>query len=99
MWNVKIPIRGHGNQHEGILRNFANAITRGEKLIAPAAEGIHSVEMGNAMLFSGMTGKTVKLPMSAPAYARHLKKLIATSTFKKAEVVKTDGDLSGSFGH
>jgi predicted dehydrogenase len=97
VWDVAIPVRGHGLQHEAILRNFANAITKKEKLIAPAAEGIKSVELGNAMLLSGMTGKTITMPLSAPAYARHLKKLIATSTFKKNEAVRSDADMGASF--
>jgi len=82
-WNVQIPIRGGGAQHKGILQNFADAITKGAKLIAPAEEGIKSVELGNAMMYSGMTGKTVKMPLSAPLYEKHLKKLIAGSKLKK----------------
>jgi predicted dehydrogenase len=82
-WNINIPTRGSGEQHKGIMKNFANAITKGEKLIAPASEGIKSVELGNAMMYSGMNDVTVKMPLSAPLYAKHLKKLIAGSKFKK----------------
>lgn len=92
-WNIDIPIRGGGEQHLGIFKNFANAITKGDKLIAPAAEGIKSVELGNAMLYSGLNNETVKMPMSAPKFAAQLKKLIATSKFKKKTV---KGKASGS---
>ena len=85
-WNINIPIRGGGEQHKGILQNFADAITKGAKLIAPAEEGIKSVELANAMLYSGINDVKVKMPLSAPAYQRHLKKLIANSTFVKKTV-------------
>lgn len=72
-----------GEQHIGILKNFVAAIQGREKLIAPAAEGIHSVELGNAMLLSGLTDKTIDLPLDAKAYEKQLKKLIESSTLKK----------------
>lgn len=99
-WNVSIPVRGHGEQHNGILKNFTRAILEGEKLIAPAREGIHSVELANAMLMSSFTGKTVELPLNAAAYAKLLKQKIAGSKFKK-KVVKegAGGDFSKSFAN
>ena len=82
-WDVSIPVSGHGDQHIGILKNFAAAILDGAPLIAPAREGIHSVELANAMLFSTATGRTIELPLDAKAYERHLKKLIASSKAKQ----------------
>ncbi|TVR08556.1 MAG: gfo/Idh/MocA family oxidoreductase [Planctomycetota bacterium] len=79
VWNIDIPIRGFGGQHAEILQNFIDACRGTAALIAPAEDGIHSVEMGNAMLLSGITGKPVDLPMSGKAYERQLKKLIAAS--------------------
>ena len=100
VWNVTIPLPNHrGDQHLGILKNFVGAILRGEKLIAPAAEGIRSVELANAILLSSLQGKTVELPLSAPVYERELKKLIAGSKLKK-KVVKPTGpaaDFAKSF--
>jgi predicted dehydrogenase len=98
-WNISIPIKGSGEQHKGILQNFADAITKGTKLIAPAEDGIKSVELANAMLYSGLNNVKVKLPLSAPLYEKHLKKLIASSTFvKKAVAAKTAGnDFANSF--
>ena len=82
VWNIQIPAEGTGGQHAAITRNFANAILNGEKLIAPAAEGIHSVELANAMLYSGLTGKAVELPLDSRAYERKLKQLIRQSKQK-----------------
>lgn len=73
---------GEGGQHLEILQNFAAAILDGAELIAPASEGIHSVELANAMLLSGARGKTVSLPMSARSYATQLKKWMATSRYQ-----------------
>ena len=52
---MEIPIAGHGGQHNEVLQNFVDAILFGKRLIAPAEEGIHSVELANAMLFSSAT--------------------------------------------
>ena len=97
VWNVQIPVSGTGGQHQEIFQNFINAIVSGEKLIAPAAEGMKSVELGNAMLFSSETKETVTLPLKAAPYERMLKQKIASSKFvKKARTVKI-GSMSRSF--
>src|SRR5206468_3014130 len=51
---VKFDITGHGGQHVEVLQNFIDAILNGQPLIAPAADGIHSVELANAMLYSSL---------------------------------------------
>ncbi len=99
VWDVEIPVVQRGEQHNGILKNFTNAILDGEKLVAPAAEGIHSVELGNAILMSSLLGETVEVPFAPAKYEKLLKKLIATSRFKKAAAKKPAGgeDFSKSF--
>jgi len=78
-WDITIPVNGHGPQHLGILQNFADAILEGAPLLAPGAEGSHSVELANAMLHSTFTDKTVTFPLDGDAYERRLQKLIAGS--------------------
>lgn len=97
VWHIDIPVKGSGDQHLGIKKNFVNAILDGVPLIAPAEEGIHSVEMANAMLYSCMTGKKVDLPLDGALYEAHLKKLIAESTFQKKTDESANLDLKGSF--
>jgi predicted dehydrogenase len=98
VWNVEIPVNGSGGQHIEIKQNFVDAILDGAPLIAPAREGIHSVELANAMLYSSMTGKTVDLPLDSAAYERMLKKLIKTSTFvKKTTKPPKELDMNKSF--
>lgn len=91
-WDVSIPVPAVSESgHVAILKNFTNAILHGEPLLAPAHEGIHSVELGNAILYSALTGKTMDLPMDGRAYERKLKELIKNSKFQKKTVkIKAD---------
>lgn len=100
-WTVNIPAPNHGDQHNGILQNFTDAILDGAELIAPASEGIHSVELANAMLLSAWTDKEVAFPIDGRKYERLLKAKIASSkpAKKKKKVAKASGDdFSKSFG-
>ena len=85
-------------QHSAIIRNVAAAIRGEEKLIAPMEEGINGLELGNAMLLSGLTGETVNLPMDPVRYAAILSQLVATSKRPPKKVVQTaDEDYSASY--
>ncbi|MFZ4682142.1 MAG: Gfo/Idh/MocA family protein [Terrimicrobiaceae bacterium] len=98
IWNVEIPVSGHGGQHVEILDNFTRAILDKLPLIAPAAEGIRSVELANAMILSSFTDRTVDLPLNSAVYARFLKKKIASSIPKKAvKSAASPDDFSKSF--
>jgi predicted dehydrogenase len=76
---VEIDVEGRGPQHRGICQNFVDAILDGVPLIAPAEEGIHSVEMANAMLLSSMLGQAVDVPIDGEIYEDKLRGLIAAS--------------------
>ncbi|PTY01736.1 oxidoreductase [Verrucomicrobia bacterium LW23] len=84
-WDIKVPPAvGGGGQHNEIMTNFVEAILDGKELIAPAEEGIHSVELANSMIYSSFTESTVALPLSGADYEAFLKKKISESTFVKA---------------
>ena len=68
-----------GGAHKQITENFIEAILDGTPLIAPADEGLHSVELANAMLMSGLTGQSVPMPMDRDAFDEMLKDLIRKS--------------------
>ncbi len=88
----------HGGQHVEILRNFVGAILDRSPLIAPAAEGLASVELANAMLMSTFTNQPIDLPIDAAAYERLLKKKIEESTFEKSTIKPgAPADVSASF--
>lgn len=76
----KVAVRlvpGAGEQHLGILKNFSSAIRRGTPLIAPAKDGLNSVELANAIILSSLEKRTVDLPLSAKRYASLLRRLVA----------------------
>ena len=83
---IHIPISTSGPQHNGILENFTQAILKGEPLIAPAAEGLRSVELANAMLYSGFTQNAVRLPLDAALYEATLREKRAHSRYQKPVV-------------
>jgi hypothetical protein len=44
-------------------------------MLSPGVEGVRGLELGNAMLMAGVTGKAVDLPMDGAAYDALLKDL------------------------
>jgi len=74
------PCEGRGEQHPGILKNFASDILDGDALIAPAVEGIHSVELANAMLLSSLKHRRQSLPIDAAEYEEELERLVNRSS-------------------
>ncbi len=98
VWNIDIPVSHSGGQHNEILQNFTDAILTGKALIAPAVEGIHSVELATAMILSSIQEKTITLPLDGAVYERALKKLIKESRFeKKTTADEKPVDLSKTF--
>jgi predicted dehydrogenase len=85
-WEGEIPISGHGGQHNEILQNFTDAVLDRKALIAPAAEGVRSVELANAMLLSSFTDTTVALPIDAAIFEQLLNERIAGSTAGRKDV-------------
>jgi hypothetical protein len=101
VWHVEVPIPGSGGQHNEVLQNFVDAVLDGKPLIAPAVEGIHSVELANSFVHSSVTGATVRLPLDAKAYAATLDGLIAANQgrVKKVSAVKASAaDFAKSHG-
>ena len=93
----EIPIPGADNAHAQLIANFVNAILDGEALIAPGASGIGSVELANVMVYSGLLGQAVDLPMDSAAWESKLNELIASSTHVKKTVEVSNEDFSASF--
>jgi hypothetical protein len=76
-WVIDIPLQHHGESgHRLIIENFANAILYGENLVAPAVEGINSLALGNAIMFSSFLGHPIEMPFDDEAYAAKLQDLI-----------------------
>ena len=81
---VDVPYEHHGQPgHRFIIENFADAVLNGTALIAPAAEGLNSVMLANAIMMSSFQGRAVDLPLDEDAYEQKLLSLIESSTFTK----------------
>ena len=97
VWNVDIPFDNAPAQHSTLTQNFVDAILDKVPLIAPGEEGLRSVELANAMLFSSLTDQTVELPLDGAAYERKLNELIAASRFEKKVTATSGEDFTKSF--
>ncbi len=97
VWHAEIPFGSVANPHALLMQNFVNAILEGEPLVAPGEQGLHSVELANAMLFSSLLERTLDLPMDSAAYERKLNELISGSkTQKKVREIEAE-DFANSF--
>jgi predicted dehydrogenase len=97
VWKAEIPFTDAVVPHSILMQNFVEAIIDGTPLIAPGAEGIHSVELANVMLYSSLLNQTVDLPMDSAAYERKLQDLIAKSTVQKKVIAIKGDDFTQSF--
>lgn len=90
---LTVETDGKNPQHVGILNNFANAILGLEPLFVDGREGIHGVELMDAMLLSTWRDRTVTLPIDDDEYWDELQKHIAVSRLKTAgdRVLDTEG--------
>ena len=93
----EIPIPAAEDAHAKLVANFVDAILDGEPLIAPGASGIGSVELANVMVYSGLLGQAIDLPMDGAAWEAKLNELIAKSTHEKKTVEVSNKDFTASF--
>ncbi len=96
-WTVDIPFDAGGGEHRIILENFCDAIAGRAELIAPAAEGIGSIAMDNAIMLSSFEGKMVEIPVDEEAFEAKLEELIAKSVFRKKVEKTAEENFSRSF--
>ena len=97
VWNAEIPFDAAPAQHATLLQNFTDAILDGTPLLVPGAEGIHSVELANAMLYSSLVNQTIDLPLDGAAYEQKLNELIGGSKLQKKVVELSSDDFTKSF--
>lgn len=66
-----------GEQHCGVLENFADHILYGTPLLSPGEDGINGVRLANAMHLSSWLGKEVDYNFDENLYLEELNKRIA----------------------
>jgi predicted dehydrogenase len=97
IWKIDLPT-GAGEQHKGVLQNWVHAIAKGVPLLAPGVEGLHQVELANAIQLSGWTDEWVTIPVDSARYRTELEKRIRTSTYQKpAPSSGRPAEVKGSF--
>ncbi|MBE0695819.1 MAG: Gfo/Idh/MocA family oxidoreductase, partial [Anaerolineaceae bacterium] len=95
---LDLPYENHGQPgHWYMLENFANAILRGDQLIAAGVEGIRGLSLGNAIMLSSFLNQTVELPIDDDLYADKIAELARTSRFQKVVRLQDDNNINKSF--
>lgn len=83
---VPLELPAETSGHTEVVRNFARHILFGEELLCDGQRALGQLELANAIILSGHTGKAVRLPLNRKAYDALLKKLCRASRYsaKKA---------------
>ena len=92
-WDCSIPADSSGGeQHIGILKNFAKALITGSPLLAPGEEGILGLTISNAIHYSAWTGDWADLNnFPHDEFYALLQDKIKKSTVVKKEIQRTTG--------
>lgn len=85
------------NQHAIIMNNFIEAIQSGTELIAPAADGLYSLDIANAILLSSWKKQSIDLPFDRDAYQAALNEKIAQSSLRTKSNIEAKIDMSKSY--
>ena len=95
---IEVETDGLNPQHEGIINNFANALLGMEPFFVEGKEGIHGVELMNAIELSGWNnGEEIRIPVDEDRYLRELNEHRAVSRLKVCDDSAVT-DTTGTFG-
>lgn len=97
-WVCEVPADTKGGeQHVGIMKNFTNAILKGEKLLAPGEEGVFGLLISNGIHYSAWTDGWADLEnFDHDGFYNLLQEKIKTSTYVKPDVVQHVADVAGT---
>jgi predicted dehydrogenase len=85
------------NQHAAVISNFVAAVLDGAELIAPATQGLNSLAIANAILWSAWTQQPVDLPLDSSGYQQALEEKLAQSTLREKADIAATVDMEKSF--
>jgi predicted dehydrogenase len=101
--DIPVPAGGTLNEtHRAVVENFVRAVLHDEPLVAPGPDGAKGLEIGNAMLLSGLKRKGVDLPIDSEEYEQFIQENIARYGGRKTLATHDTGpaaDLVDSFKH
>lgn len=96
-WRIEIPFGNATLGHAQLMQGFVDAILDGRDPVVRGEEGMQSIELANAILFSSLEDRTVGLPLDGAAYEARLESLIAGSRFEKQVRQSSADDFEKSF--
>ena len=85
------------NQHAVVINNFVQAILNQETLIAPAIEGIDSLSIANAILWSAWCGERISFPLDSNGYESALKEKLGNSVLREKSNISVNIDMEASY--
>jgi predicted dehydrogenase len=85
------------NQHAIVINNFVQAVLNGEALIAPAIQGIDSLSIANAILWSAWSGQQISFPLNADGYQAALDEKLSHSELREKSDIKASIDMEASY--
>jgi hypothetical protein len=94
---IDVTPREEVNQHAIIIANFVDAIVNGAELIAPASQGINSLAIANAILWSSWSGEGITLPLDGQGYQQALNEKLAMSSLRQKADIEPTIDMDASY--
>jgi predicted dehydrogenase len=73
-------------EHQYLLQDFVNVVRAGgpsDRLLAPAADGVRGLELGNALVMAGLTRTPVDFPLDGPTFDAFLADMARSSGGRK----------------
>jgi len=100
-WKCEIPFTPGGDVHKLITDQFVDVIVKNkpnDTLIAPGPEGVKGLEIGNAIMMSGLTRRPVELPVDGAAYDAFIEEMARKYGGKKTlETKDAPANMGASF--
>lgn len=97
-WECRIPVPNDpGKHHEQVVAAFCRCVRDGTAPVAEGVDGVKGLELGNAMLMSGLTRQPVDLPVDGGAYDAFLEDLKQRYGGKKTLQATAELDRSMGF--
>lgn len=97
METVVTPVANAELPHAALTQNFVDAIREDVPLRCPGADGLGSIELANAMVYSSFEHRTIELPLDGIRYAEFLAERVATSSHRKQVAESSGNDFAASF--
>jgi predicted dehydrogenase len=102
-WEIPINLpKSPDSEHKKVTQQFVEVILNkrpNKDLIAEGTEGVNGLEIGNAMMMSGLTRQPVELPVDGAEYDQFLLDMAKKYGGKKSlESKKVEANLAASFG-